>query len=61
MTCNSSIKVVEKICQGTDQIQAFIQYVDAYGDSADLKWDSKPAMCLPFEFTKDYVKAELNQ
>ena len=47
--------------KGTDQIQAFIQYVDAYGDSADLKWDSKPAMCLPFEFTKDYVKAELNQ
>jgi hypothetical protein len=47
--------------QGTDQIQAFIQYVDKNGDSADLKWDSRPALCLPFEFTQDYVKQELNQ
>jgi hypothetical protein len=34
--------------KGVEQIQAFIQYVDKSGDSADLKWDGRPLMGLPW-------------
>lgn len=34
---------------GKETIQAFIQYVDANGDSTDLKWDGRPLMGMPFD------------
>jgi len=46
---------------GGKQIQAFLQYVDADGESAWLKWDTRPALGLPVEWTSDYVKHELQQ
>jgi len=39
--------------QGKEQVQAFIQYVDADGDSVDLKWDGRPAMGLEFGTTQN--------
>ena len=38
--------------QGKEQIQGFIQYVDAHGDSTDLKWDGRPKMGLEFGSTQ---------
>lgn len=35
---------------GSKQIQAFLQYVNANGDSAWLKWDTRPCLGLPSEF-----------
>jgi|GEM_PF-1572060 len=43
-----------KFC-GTEQIQAFIQYVNQHGDSADLKWDGRPLMGLPWETARPDV------
>jgi hypothetical protein len=43
------------------QIQAFLQYVDADGDSAWLKWDTRPCLGLPFEWTSDAIKQELQK
>jgi len=37
--------------QGKEQVQGFIQYVDANGDSTDLKWDGRPKMGLEFGST----------
>jgi len=36
--------------KGKEQAQAFFQYVDINGDSADLKYDGKIAPGLPFTF-----------
>ena len=36
---------------GNEIIQAFIQYVDAEGSSADLKWDGRPLLGMPFHTT----------
>jgi len=47
--------------KGTEQTQFFLQYVDQEGDSADLKWDTRPAMGLPFEFTQDWLREEFDQ
>ena len=38
--------------RGKEQIQAFLQYVDANGDSTDLKWDGRPRMGLEFGSTQ---------
>ena len=46
---------------GTKQIQAFLQYVDAEGDDAWLKWDTRPALGLPFEWTSQAIQSELKQ
>ena len=35
--------------KGIEQVQAFIQYVDKSGNSADLKWDGRPMMGLSWE------------
>ena len=46
--------------QGDEQIQVFIQYVDKNGDSADLIYDGRPKLGLPFGYKSDFVKEELN-
>jgi hypothetical protein len=45
--------------KGTEQIQAFIQYVDAAGQSRDLKWDGRPAMGMPWETANQLVHDNL--
>lgn len=45
--------------QGTKQIQCFLQYVDAEGPDAWLKWDTRPSLGLPFEFAGPEVKEEM--
>jgi hypothetical protein len=47
--------------KGHEQIQAFIQYVDQSGDSADLKWDGRPLMGLSWETAKSEVHQGLQQ
>lgn len=47
--------------QGTSQIQAFLQYVDANGSEAWLKWDTRPKLGLPFDWTDQRVQDELAQ
>lgn len=47
--------------KGTEQIQAFIQYVDQHGDSSDLKWDGRPLMGLPWETARPDVHQGLEQ
>jgi hypothetical protein len=42
------------------QIQAFLQYVNAEGDDAWLKWDTRPCLGLPFEYATDHVKSEIS-
>jgi hypothetical protein len=44
---------------GQKQTQIFIQYVDANGDSKDLKWDTRPMLGLPWGFVQQYVKDEI--
>ncbi len=46
---------------GTSQVQAFLQYVDADGDSSWLKWDTRPALGLPFEYANVTVQEELKR
>jgi len=45
--------------KGREQVQFFLQYVDKHGDSADLKWDTRPELGLPYEFTDPRVQEEL--
>jgi hypothetical protein len=45
--------------KGVEQIQAFIQYVDKSGDSADLKWDGRPLMGLPWATSRTDVQQGL--
>lgn len=47
--------------KGTEQIQAFIQYVDQQGNSSDLKWDGRPLMGLPWETARPDVHQGLDQ
>jgi len=44
---------------GTSQIQAFLQYVDANGSEAWLKWDTRPILGLPFPYAGQHVQKEL--
>ena len=46
---------------GQKQIQAFLQYVDAEGETAWLKWDTRESLGLPFEYTSQAVQNELKQ
>ncbi len=46
---------------GKKHIQAFLQYVDAEGDDAWLKYDTRPCLGLPFEYTSQAIKNELQQ
>lgn len=44
---------------GEKQIQTFLQYVSAHGKDAWLKWDTRPALGLPFEFAGPAVQQEM--
>lgn len=46
--------------KGNSQVQAFIQYVDKNGDSADLEFDGKPALGMPWNTVPDWVLEEVN-
>lgn len=46
---------------GTKQIQAFLQYVNADGEYQNLKFDTRPALGLPFEFTDSIIQAEIKR
>lgn len=46
---------------GNKQIQAFLQYVDAMGSDAWLKWDTRPKLGLPFEWAKPEVQNEIKK
>jgi len=45
-----------KPLQGAKQIQAFLQYVNAKGDDAWLKWDTRACLGLPFEYASQAVQ-----
>jgi hypothetical protein len=47
--------------KGKRHIQAFLQYVDAEGESAWLKYDTRACLGLPFEYVGQAVKNELQQ
>jgi hypothetical protein len=47
--------------KGKRHIQAFLQYVDATGESAWLKYDTRACLGLPFEYTSQAIKDELQQ
>ena len=47
--------------QGTKQIQAFLQYVDANGPDSWLKWDTKPCLGLGFDRTRPEVQNEIKR
>lgn len=47
--------------QGKQHVQAFLQYVNAEGDDAWLKYDTRPCLGLPFEYTSQAIKNELQQ
>ncbi len=46
---------------GEKQIQAFLQYVDANGTSAWLKWDTRPVLGMPFESADFKVQDEIKK
>jgi hypothetical protein len=47
--------------QSKKHVQAFLQYVNAEGDDAWLKYDTRPCLGLPFEYTSQAIKNELQQ
>lgn len=47
--------------EGEKQIQAFLQYVDANGSSSWLKWDTRPALGMPFESADLRVQDEIKK
>ncbi len=46
---------------GEKHIQCFLQYVNAEGDDAWLKYDTRPCLGLPFEWTSQAIKNELSR
>lgn len=46
---------------GKQQIQAFLQYVNAKGDDAWLKWDTRACLGLPFEYASQAVQNQLKK
>lgn len=44
---------------GNKQIQTFLQYVDKEGSSSWLKWDTRPVLGLPFNWTNQEIQNEL--
>lgn len=59
--CGRAHKHWREPLQEEKHIQAFLQYVDAEGDDAWLKWDTRMCLGLPFEYTSQAVRSELNQ
>ena len=47
--------------KGKRHVQAFLQYVNAEGNDAWLKYDTRPCLGLPFEYTSQAIKNELQQ
>ena len=47
--------------KGKRHIQACLQYVDAEGESAWLKYDTRACLGLPFEYVSQAVRNELEQ
>ena len=47
--------------EGKEIIQAFIQYVDADGDSTDLAWDARPLLGMPFESTDPTIDHNMDR
>lgn len=47
--------------QGDKHVQCFLQYVNAEGDDAWLKYDTRPCLGLPFEWTSQAIKNELSR
>jgi hypothetical protein len=47
--------------EGTKQIQCFLQYVAAEGEYSWLKWDTRPALGLPFDYAGPEVRHEMQQ
>jgi hypothetical protein len=47
--------------KGKRHIQAFLQYVNAEGESAWLKYDTRACLGLPFEYASQAVRNELEQ
>lgn len=45
--------------QAEKHVQCFLQYVNAEGDDAWLKYDTRPCLGLPFEFTSQAIQSEL--
>jgi hypothetical protein len=45
---------------GSKQIQVFLQYVNKAGDSSWLKYDTRPALGLPFEYVSDEIKNQIS-
>ena len=45
---------------GTEHMQAFIQYVYAEGKYSDLKYDTRPCLGSDFELTAPYIKSEID-
>jgi hypothetical protein len=45
--------------KGEKQIQTFLQYVSANGKDSWLKWDTRPALGLPFEYAGPEVRQEM--
>jgi hypothetical protein len=46
--------------QEEKHIQAFLQYVDAEGADAWLKWDTRPCLGLPFEHASQAIQTEIS-
>ncbi len=46
---------------GEKQLQCFLQYVSATGKDSWLKWDTRPALGLPFEFAGPEVRQEMSE
>jgi hypothetical protein len=45
--------------QEEKHIQTFLQYVNAEGNDAWLKWDTRPCLGLPFEYASQAVRSEM--
>jgi hypothetical protein len=44
--------------EGTEHIQAFVQYVYEDGEYSNLKYDTRPCLAAPYETTSDQIKRE---
>lgn len=47
--------------QGTEHMQAFLQYVYVDGKYPHLKYDTRPCLGSDYELTAPYIKSEVNQ
>jgi len=50
----------EPLQEDGQHIQAFLQYVNAEGDDAWLKWEGRPCLGLPPQYTSQAVQSEVS-